>query len=366
MCVIGGEYRTFAGATVLSQKYLRFVHSGKRALCPSMTLVSFANCTGSNFFTCTMRPSRRWQSTTAGGTDFYARLGVKPDASADEIKAAYKKLALQYHPDRNSDPGAEEMFKNISEAYHVIGNKDRRKEYDMRRSASSFTGSGNTSGSAGSSSSSTGFYQQGPGGYQHMSKEEADRLFRDLFGGMRVDQIFRDFEEEMRRSSVSGRTSRVSQEFSGSEQVFRPFFRNESTRIFTDGHGNRMEERTFTDPRGTTFTVRKMTSEQPNASTNQKTEDFYHDNASANRDRRFHYGNSSFKVNPRNFTDDFGQAFFGVRSHGRHPLIAMMIVAAWGIVIGTLVLGFFVFLVSHPIFTLAVLFLLFLRRLRYF
>ncbi|ORC91622.1 heat shock protein DnaJ [Trypanosoma theileri] len=363
MSIIGGEYRAFTGATVLSQHYLRFVHSKRRALCTSLTLGSSAIPTGSNFFTCTMTPARRWQST-AGATDYYARLGVKPDASADEIKAAYKKLALQYHPDRNSDPGAEEMFKNISEAYHVIGNKERRREYDMRRSASSFTGGGNSSGYA--SSSSTGFNRQGPMGYQHMSKEEADRLFREIFGGMRVEQIFRNLEEEMRRNSMSGRHSRVSQEFSGSEQAFRPFFRNESTRVFTDGHGNRMEEHTYTDPQGKTFTVRKVTSEQPNASTNQKTEEFYSGNASTNRDGRFHYGNSSFKVNPRNFTDDFGQAFFGVRTHGRHPIVAMMIVAAWGIVIGTIVLGFFIFLASHPFFTLAVLFLIFLRRLRYF
>ena len=47
-------------------------------------------------------------------------LGVKREASKDEIKDAYRKLAMQFHPDRNKDPGAEEKFKEISEAYAVL------------------------------------------------------------------------------------------------------------------------------------------------------------------------------------------------------------------------------------------------------
>lgn len=66
--------------------------------------------------------------------DFYAVLGVKKDASADEIKKAYRKLARDNHPDSN--PGnteAEERFKAISEAYGVVGNADKRKQYDEQR-----------------------------------------------------------------------------------------------------------------------------------------------------------------------------------------------------------------------------------------
>lgn len=66
--------------------------------------------------------------------DFYAVLGVKKDASADEIKKAYRKLARDNHPDSN--PGntqAEERFKSISEAYGVIGNAEKRKQYDEQR-----------------------------------------------------------------------------------------------------------------------------------------------------------------------------------------------------------------------------------------
>lgn len=54
------------------------------------------------------------------GKDYYQILGVSRSATADEIKKAYRKMALKYHPDKNSDPGAEEKFKEIAEAYDVL------------------------------------------------------------------------------------------------------------------------------------------------------------------------------------------------------------------------------------------------------
>jgi len=64
-------------------------------------------------------------------SDYYGKLGVEKSASDEVIKKAYRKLALQYHPDRNKgDAKAEEKFKEISEAYAVLSDKDKRKQYD--------------------------------------------------------------------------------------------------------------------------------------------------------------------------------------------------------------------------------------------
>src|SRR4051812_47515197 len=67
--------------------------------------------------------------------DYYSALGVPKDASAADIKKTYRKLARQYHPDANKgDSEAEEKFKGISEAYDVLSDEKRRKEYDEARS----------------------------------------------------------------------------------------------------------------------------------------------------------------------------------------------------------------------------------------
>ena len=63
--------------------------------------------------------------------DYYNILGVNKDSSEDEIKKAYRKMAMQYHPDRNSDnPDAESKFKEAAEAYDVLGNSEKRSNYD--------------------------------------------------------------------------------------------------------------------------------------------------------------------------------------------------------------------------------------------
>jgi curved DNA-binding protein len=64
--------------------------------------------------------------------NYYETLGVPKDASAEQIKKAYRKLAMKYHPDRNKDDkDAEEKFKKISEAYAVLSDKEKRQQYDM-------------------------------------------------------------------------------------------------------------------------------------------------------------------------------------------------------------------------------------------
>lgn len=107
--------------------------------------------------------------------DYYAVLGVSPEATEDEIRKAYRRLALRWHPDRN--PGrseAAERFKEISEAYAVLTNRRRRAEYDTARRA----GSG------------AGF---------HASRED---LFRDLFADPGASAIFEDLAREFERMGM--------------------------------------------------------------------------------------------------------------------------------------------------------------------
>src|SRR5690606_17650760 len=81
--------------------------------------------------------------------DFYKTLGVSKDVSDADLKKTYRKLARKYHPDSNQgDPKAEAKFKEVSEAYSVLADKEQRKEYDEIRAMGS--GARFTSGGRGS------------------------------------------------------------------------------------------------------------------------------------------------------------------------------------------------------------------------
>ena len=65
------------------------------------------------------------------GKDYYKILGLSRGAAEEDIKKAYRKMALKYHPDKNKSPGAEEKFKEIAEAYEVLSDKRKREIYDQ-------------------------------------------------------------------------------------------------------------------------------------------------------------------------------------------------------------------------------------------
>jgi DnaJ-class molecular chaperone len=119
--------------------------------------------------------------------DLYDVLGVSRTASESEITKAYRKLARQYHPDRNpGDKQAEAKFKEIASAYEVLSDKQKRAQYDQFGHVG--PGVPPNGGAPG------GFHFGGgaPGGFQSMDPETAERLFGDLFGGMGGGSPFGD------------------------------------------------------------------------------------------------------------------------------------------------------------------------------
>ena len=97
-------------------------------------------------------------------SEFYELLGVTREATEAEIKKAYRKLAMEYHPDRNPAPGAEARFKEITEAYEVLRDPQKRSTYDRFGKA----GVGGTGGFD----------------YHHVDLSEALNIFMRDFGGM--------------------------------------------------------------------------------------------------------------------------------------------------------------------------------------
>lgn len=101
--------------------------------------------------------------------DYYEVLGVSKNATADEIKKAYRKLAIKYHPDKNpDDKEAEEKFKEAAEAYDVLSNDEKRQRYDRF---------GHNMGQQGFPGGGGGFYSSG------FSMEDIFSQFGDIFGG---------------------------------------------------------------------------------------------------------------------------------------------------------------------------------------
>ena len=128
--------------------------------------------------------------------DYYEILGVSKSASADEIKKAYRKLAIKYHPDKNpGDKSAEEKFKEAAEAYEILSDNDKRARYDQFGHAG-----------AGGAAGGGGFGGGGFGG--GMSMEDIFSQFGDIFGG-HFGGGFGGFGDGGRQQQIKGSNLRV-------------------------------------------------------------------------------------------------------------------------------------------------------------
>jgi curved DNA-binding protein len=131
--------------------------------------------------------------------DYYDILGVSSDASPEEIKKAYRKLALETHPDRNPDnPRAEERFKDLSEAYGVLSDTDKRSQYDQYRRL--------------------GVHQRpgGPSGFGYSQEE----IFRDFFKSRQAQDIFSDMQREFDRMGIRFDDAFLNRLFFGNKTIF--------------------------------------------------------------------------------------------------------------------------------------------------
>jgi DnaJ-class molecular chaperone len=130
-----------------------------------------------------------------GDKDYYRTLGIKKGATDKEVKKAFRKLALKYHPDKTSEPDAEEKFRQIAEAYEVLRDPERRRQYDQMGHASFSKESG---------------FQAGNFNFDDLFGDFED-LFRD-FGGMdggHFRQHFGGGDPQRRRRQASGSGGRA-------------------------------------------------------------------------------------------------------------------------------------------------------------
>jgi len=121
------------------------------------------------------------------GKDYYSVLGVSRGASDDEIKKAYRKLALKYHPDKNQSPGAEERFKEIGEAYDVLSDSRKKQIYDQCGEEGL---KGSMGGGPGQQQGPQGMPNFGDGNFSYTYHGDPNATFRQFFGNSNPFESF--------------------------------------------------------------------------------------------------------------------------------------------------------------------------------
>lgn len=212
--------------------------------------------------------------------DYYKTLGVERKSSADEIRAAYRKLAMKYHPDKNpGDKKAEEKFKEINEAYEVLSDPEKRKMYD--RLGSNYREYQRAGGSAGDYDWSQ--WMQGNPGAGNADRGRRSGFPEDLDFGDFIQQMFsgatqnvrapRDFEQgvEITLEEAYHGTTRVLQKSGQPDlEVKIPRGVKTGSKVRVRGHGGK-------NARGQAGDLYLVVEVQPHAEYERKDEDLYRD-----------------------------------------------------------------------------------------
>ncbi|MFH0782239.1 MAG: DnaJ domain-containing protein [Pseudomonadota bacterium] len=126
--------------------------------------------------------------------DYYRILGITRSCTSEEIRKSYRRLAMQYHPDHNpDDPSAEERFKEVAEAYGVLTDPVKRRQYDSCRAGDST------------------YSQEHPGGFTYSQED----ILRDLFKDPHFQQMFSGLLREFQRSGFRHNSKFIKRSFFG-------------------------------------------------------------------------------------------------------------------------------------------------------
>lgn len=162
------------------------------------------------------------------GKNYYNILEIQKGADADEIKKAYRKLALKYHPDKNKSPGAEEKFKEIAEAYEVLSDPKKREVFDQ------YGEEGLKNGFSGGAQNSAG--GGGTRNFTYTFHGDPNATFQSFFGGSDPFEMF-----------GSGPGSSTTNIFTTGGGLNNNVFTSFSTNGFP-GDNTNMQQKTAKDP----------------------------------------------------------------------------------------------------------------------